>query len=54
MVHFTVEAPPAVTEDVRELARDIGDESAVEAKAQASHSTVVGGFSPRTEVRPAT
>jgi multiple sugar transport system ATP-binding protein len=52
MVHFTVEAPPAVTEDVRELARDIGDESAVEAKAQASHSTVVGRFSPRTEVRP--
>ena len=47
-------APPAVTEDVRELARDIGDESAVEAKAQASHTTVVGRFSPLTEVAPAT
>jgi multiple sugar transport system ATP-binding protein len=51
MVHFTIEAPPAVTEDVRELARDVGDESAVEAKAEASHTTVVGRFSPRTEVR---
>jgi multiple sugar transport system ATP-binding protein len=51
MVHFTIEAPPAVTDDVRELARDVGDESAVEAKADASHTTVVGRFSPRTEVR---
>jgi multiple sugar transport system ATP-binding protein len=51
MVHFTIEAPPAVTDDVRELARDVGDESAVEAKAHASHTTVVGRFSPRTEVR---
>src|SRR5829696_7725883 len=52
MVHFTIEAPPAVTDDVRELARDVGDESAVEAKAEADHTTVVGRFSPRTEVRP--
>jgi multiple sugar transport system ATP-binding protein len=51
MVHFTIEAPPAVTEDVRELARDVGDESTVEAKAEASHTTMVGRFSPRTEVR---
>jgi multiple sugar transport system ATP-binding protein len=51
MAHFTVEAPPAVTDDVRELARDVGDESAVEAKAQASHTTLVGRFSPRTEIR---
>jgi multiple sugar transport system ATP-binding protein len=52
MVHFTIEAPPAVTDDVRELARDVGDESTVEAKAEADHTTVVGRFSPRTEVRP--
>jgi multiple sugar transport system ATP-binding protein len=51
MVHFTIEAPPAVTEDVRELARDVGDESAVDAKAEASHTTMVGRFSPRTETR---
>jgi multiple sugar transport system ATP-binding protein len=52
MVHFTIQAPPAVTDDVRELARDVGDESAVEAKVEADHTTVVGRFSPRTEVRP--
>jgi multiple sugar transport system ATP-binding protein len=51
MAHFTIEAPPAVTEDVRELARDVGDESAVEAKQEASHTTMVGRFSPRTEIR---
>jgi multiple sugar transport system ATP-binding protein len=51
MVHFTIEAPPTVTDDVRELARDVGDESVVEAKAEASHTTMVGRFSPRTEVR---
>jgi multiple sugar transport system ATP-binding protein len=51
MVHFTVEAPPAVTDDVRELARDVGEEAVVEAKADASHTTLVGRFSPRTEVR---
>jgi multiple sugar transport system ATP-binding protein len=51
MAHFTIEAPPAVTEDVRELARDIGDESVVEAKADATHTTMVGRFSPRTEIR---
>ena len=51
MVHFTIEAPPAVTEDVRELARDVGDESTVDAKAEASHTTMVGRFGPRTEVR---
>jgi multiple sugar transport system ATP-binding protein len=52
MVHFTIQAPPAVTDDVRELARDVGDESAVEAKVEADHTTVVGRFSPRTDVRP--
>jgi len=51
MVHFSIEAPPAVTDDVRELARDVGDESAVEAKVEATHTTMVGRFSPRTEVR---
>jgi multiple sugar transport system ATP-binding protein len=51
MAHFTIAAPPAVTEDVRELARDVGDESAVEAKKEASHTTMVGRFSPRTEIR---
>jgi multiple sugar transport system ATP-binding protein len=51
MVHFTVEARPAVTDDVRELARDVGDESSVEARAEETHTTMVGRFGPRTEVR---
>jgi multiple sugar transport system ATP-binding protein len=51
LVHFTVEARPAVTEDVRELARDVGDESAVEARAEDTHTTLVGRFGPRSQVR---
>jgi multiple sugar transport system ATP-binding protein len=51
LVHFTVEARPALTEDVRELARDIGDESAVEARAKETHTTLVGRFGPRSQVR---
>ena len=51
LVHFTVEARPAVTEDVRELARDVGDESAVEARAKETHTTLVGRFGPRSQVK---
>ena len=46
MVHFTIDARPALTEDVRELARDVGEE--VE---EASTTTMVGRFGPRTRVR---
>jgi multiple sugar transport system ATP-binding protein len=51
LVHFTVEAKAALTEDVRELARDVGDESTVEARAKESHTTMVGRFGPRSQVR---
>jgi multiple sugar transport system ATP-binding protein len=51
MVHFTVEARPALTDDVRELARDVGEETSVEARAEEKHTTMVGRFGPRTEVR---
>ncbi len=51
LVHFTVKARPAVTEDVRELARDVGDESAVDARADDTHTTLVGRFGPRSQVR---
>ena len=45
MVHFTIDARPALTEDVRELARDVGEE--VE---EGSTTTMVGRFGPRTRV----
>ncbi|MEX0675175.1 MAG: sn-glycerol-3-phosphate ABC transporter ATP-binding protein UgpC [Gaiellaceae bacterium] len=46
MVHFTVDARPPLTEDVKELARDVGEE--VES---GSTTTMVGRFGPRTGVR---
>ncbi len=53
MVHFTVNAPPALTEDVRELAADVGDERAVQEvdKGGPSQTTVVGNFGARSRVR---
>jgi multiple sugar transport system ATP-binding protein len=55
MVHFTVDARPALTEDVRELARDVGGDVAgqqVEAEAEAGETTLVGRFGARSGVRP--
>jgi len=48
MVHLAVEARPAVTEAVRELAEDVGV-----AAPDAGHpeATIVGRFSPRSRVR---
>jgi len=48
MVHFTIDAKPAVTEEVRELAKDAGDERAAEV---ADQTTMVGRFNPRTNVQ---
>jgi multiple sugar transport system ATP-binding protein len=53
VAHFTVNAPPALTEDVRELARDVGQESAVKtAAAESENETVmVGRFGPRSRIK---
>jgi multiple sugar transport system ATP-binding protein len=47
MVHFMVDAKPALTEDVRELARDVGEE-VTEGETK---TTMVGRFGARTRVR---
>ena len=50
MVHIGVGARPAMTEEVRELAEDLGDERAAAESEEAAHTTMVGRFSPRSQV----
>jgi multiple sugar transport system ATP-binding protein len=52
--HFTVDAPPVLTEDTRELAAD-ADEAALQdlnARASGSETRFVARLSPRTDARP--
>ncbi len=52
IAHFEVDAPPALTEDVRELARDVGHEGTVQAPSEGdTKTTLVGRFGPRSRVR---
>jgi multiple sugar transport system ATP-binding protein len=50
MVHFTMDAKSAVTDDVRELAADAGDDRLREREEQA-HAALVGRFGARSRVR---
>jgi multiple sugar transport system ATP-binding protein len=52
MVHFTVDAPPALTEDVKELAADVGEDavSNLEEAGAQQQTTVVGRFSADSRV----
>ncbi len=52
MVHFAIEAKHAITDDVRELAQDVGDDRAVEERADSETATLVGRFGARSRVRP--
>jgi multiple sugar transport system ATP-binding protein len=51
VIHFKVKAPIVVTEDVRELADDVGQEAleAVEQEAAQGESTFVARLNPRTK-----
>jgi multiple sugar transport system ATP-binding protein len=52
VAHFEVDAPPALTEDVRELARDVGQESKLQAAdPESGKTTMVGRFGPRSRVK---
>ena len=50
VVHFKVKAPPPITEDVKELASDVGQEALdlVKTKAAEGESNVVARLDPRT------
>jgi multiple sugar transport system ATP-binding protein len=51
LAHFTIKAPTVITEDVKELAHDVGAEAleAVERGAQAGESEFMARLNPRTK-----
>jgi multiple sugar transport system ATP-binding protein len=53
VIHFTVAAPPAVGDDVRELAVDVGKEvlEKVERTAARGEASVIARLNPRTHVQ---
>jgi multiple sugar transport system ATP-binding protein len=51
MVHFDVDAKPAMTEDVRELAEDTDAVSVREAAKGKAHTTMIGRFGARSGVQ---
>ncbi|MGH3102813.1 MAG: ABC transporter ATP-binding protein [Gaiellaceae bacterium] len=51
MVHFTVDAPPAMTDEVRELAKDVGAEGLEGGPAEGGGTTMIGRFGARSRVK---
>ena len=53
LVHFSIAAKPAVTDDVRELARDVGDDRHLQQLAEGAgeQATLVGRFGARSRVK---
>ena len=51
MVHFRVDAPPALTEDVKELAEDAGTTAEQLGGGDEQRTVVVGRFGPDSKVR---
>jgi multiple sugar transport system ATP-binding protein len=51
LMHFSVQAHAAATDEVRELAQDAGDDRAIEQLGSLQRATLVGRFSPQTRIR---
>jgi multiple sugar transport system ATP-binding protein len=51
MVHFGIDAKQAVTDEVRELAEDVGDDRVAQVDEGAQNATLVGRFGARSRVR---
>jgi multiple sugar transport system ATP-binding protein len=52
MVHFNISARHAMTDDVRELKEDVGEDRDVGALESEDSATLVGRFGARSRVRP--
>ena len=50
MVHFDVDARPAITDEVRELASDLGTAGLVD-ESESGRAVMVGRFGPRSRIR---
>ena len=50
VVHLTIEARPAVTEDVIELARDVDELATQELNATGAEATLIGRFDPHAQI----
>jgi multiple sugar transport system ATP-binding protein len=51
MIHLGIDARPAITDDVRELAEDVGDVATQGLEQPGALATLVGRFDPRSQVR---
>ena len=51
LMYFSVRARAAVTDEVRELAEDAGDDRVIENPGSLERTTLVGRFSPQSRVR---
>ncbi len=51
-MHFAIKGRHAMTEDVKELKEDVGDERELPALASDDTATLVGRFGARSRVRP--
>jgi multiple sugar transport system ATP-binding protein len=51
LMHFSVQARAAVTDEIRELAEDVGDDRVVEQLGSLERTTLVGRFAAQSRVR---